>query len=128
MGNQEKQKLKSNGAEMVDTGSWSTVTFITSNKCIKEAVARRYKVKVSDLEGKSRKKAYAIPRQVAMALSYRKLRRFGYSLPLIGKHFGDRDHTTVLFAYRKIGTKGQERLGQRTSRTISRPRFADRRA
>ena len=40
MGNQEKQKLKSNGAEMVDTGSWSTVTFITSNKCIKEAVAR----------------------------------------------------------------------------------------
>jgi len=95
---------------------------------IKEAVARRYKVKVSDLEGKSRKKAYAIPRQVAMALSYRKLRRFGYSLPLIGKHFGDRDHTTVLFAYRKIGTKGQERLGQRTSRTISRPRFADRRA
>lgn len=40
MGNQEKQKLKSNGAEMVDTGSWSTVTFITANKCIKEAVAR----------------------------------------------------------------------------------------
>lgn len=94
---------------------------------IKEAVARRYKVKVSDLEGDSRKKAYAHPRQVAMALSYRKLRRFGYSLPVIGKQFGDRDHTTVLHAYRKIGTKGQLRVGQATARTISRPSYIDRR-
>lgn len=78
---------------------------------IKEAVARRFKVKVSDLEGDSRKKAYAHPRQVAMALAYRRLRRFGYSLPVIGKQFGDRDHTTVLHAYRKIGTKGKKRIG-----------------
>lgn len=119
---------------------WTQISFIddqpiqlrtrpfTSVSEIKEAVARRYKVKVSDLEGESRKKVFAVPRQVAMALSYRKLRRFGYSLPVIAKQFGDRDHTTVLHAYRKIGTKGQERLGQRTSRTISRPRFAERRA
>lgn len=78
---------------------------------IKEAVARRFKIKVSDLEGDSRKKAYAHPRQVAMALAYRRLRRYGYSLPVIGKQFGDRDHTTVLYAYRKMGTKGQVRTG-----------------
>lgn len=40
VGGQEKNKLKRNGAEMVDTGTWNTVTFITSNKSIKEAVAR----------------------------------------------------------------------------------------
>lgn len=78
---------------------------------IKEAVARRFKVKVSDLEGSSRQRAYTIPRQVAMALAYRRLRRYGYSLPVIGKQFGDRDHTTVLHAYRKIGTKGKARVG-----------------
>lgn len=40
VGGQEKNKLKRNGVEMMDTGTWSTVTFITSNKSIKEAVAR----------------------------------------------------------------------------------------
>lgn len=36
----EKQKLRSNGAEMVDTGDWKTVTFITANKSFKAAAAR----------------------------------------------------------------------------------------
>jgi hypothetical protein len=78
---------------------------------IKRAVAKRYRVTVADLEDASRARMFAHPRQVAMALSYRKLKRFGYSLPLIGKHFGGRDHTTVLFAVRKIGTKGRSTRG-----------------
>lgn len=36
----EKQKLKSSGAEMVETGDWQTVTFVTANKSFKEAAAR----------------------------------------------------------------------------------------
>lgn len=36
----EKQKLKSSGAEMVETGDWKTITFTTANKSFKEAAAR----------------------------------------------------------------------------------------
>lgn len=36
----EKQKLVSSGADMVKTGSWNTVTFITANKSFKEAAAK----------------------------------------------------------------------------------------
>jgi len=94
---------------------------------IKEAVARRYKITVKDIEGDSRRQAFAVPRQIAMALAYRRLKRYGYSLPVIGKHFGDRDHTTVLYAYRKMGTKGREKTGQCGPSTIMR-RALDRRA
>lgn len=36
----EKQKLKSSGADMVETGNWKTITFTTANKSFKEAAAR----------------------------------------------------------------------------------------
>lgn len=39
VGGQEKNKLRRNGVDMMDTGTWNTVTFCTSNKSIKEAVA-----------------------------------------------------------------------------------------
>lgn len=39
VGGMEKNKLRRNGVEMMDTGTWNTVTFITSNKSIKEAVS-----------------------------------------------------------------------------------------
>lgn len=35
----EKEKLKSSGQEFVDTGSWTTVSFATSNRSFKEAIA-----------------------------------------------------------------------------------------
>lgn len=44
---------------------------------------------------------YARPRQVAMYLSRKMTNR---SLPEIGRHFGGRDHTTVLHAVRAINT------------------------
>lgn len=56
-------------------------------------------VTVEELKSACRKRALAIPRQEAMALA-RELT--GHSYPVIGRHFGDRDHTTVLFAYRKM--------------------------
>lgn len=36
----EKQKLRSSGAEMVETGDWKTMTFTTANKSFKEAAAK----------------------------------------------------------------------------------------
>jgi len=66
---------------------------------IQEAVATAYKVKRSDLVGKRRPKSIAYPRQIAMYLS-RKLT--GKSLGEIGKSFGGRDHSTILYACSKI--------------------------
>lgn len=66
---------------------------------IQKTVAEYYRIKVSDLKGKSRSRSIARPRQLAMALSKELTNR---SLPEIGKSFGDKDHTTVLHACRKI--------------------------
>lgn len=77
---------------------------------IKQRVAKRYRVTVADLEGPSRKRCHARPRQIAMALAYRKLKPFGYSLPMIARQFGGRDHTTILFACRKF-RKGAAKHG-----------------
>jgi chromosomal replication initiator protein len=66
---------------------------------IKDVTAKAYGVTKAELESPCRKRQYALPRQYAMYLS-RQLTKCSY--PQIGRMFGDRDHTTVLFAYRKI--------------------------
>ena len=66
---------------------------------IQKVVAEYYRIKVSDLKSKNRSRSVARPRQVAMALAKELTNR---SLPEIGKSFGDRDHTTVLHACRKV--------------------------
>jgi len=66
---------------------------------IKDITAKAYGVTKQDLESACRKRQYAQPRQYAMYLS-RHLTKCSY--PQIGRMFGDRDHTTVLFAYRKV--------------------------
>ena len=66
---------------------------------IKDVTAKAYGVTKGDLESSCRKRQFAQPRQYAMYLS-RQLTKCSY--PQIGRLFGDRDHTTVLFAYRKI--------------------------
>jgi len=66
---------------------------------IKDVTAKAYGVTKQDLESSCRKRQFAQPRQYAMYLS-RQLTKCSY--PQIGRMFGDRDHTTVLFAYRKI--------------------------
>lgn len=66
---------------------------------IQRLVAEYYKIKISDLLSKSRKRSVTRPRQLAMALS-KELTQ--HSLPEIGSAFGGRDHTTVLYACRKM--------------------------
>jgi chromosomal replication initiator protein len=66
---------------------------------IKDVTAKAYGVTKQDLESSCRKRQFAQPRQYAMYLA-RQLTKCSY--PQIGRMFGDRDHTTVLFAYRKI--------------------------
>lgn len=64
-----------------------------------QSTAEHFHLTVNDLCGKRRTKDIALARQVAMYLS-RNLTEL--SLPKIGEEFGGRDHTTVLYAVRKI--------------------------
>lgn len=68
---------------------------------ITSRVARYYKLRSSDLKGPTRRQAVVQARGVAMYLS-RQLT--GKSLDEVGRHFGGRDHTTVLHACRKTET------------------------
>lgn len=62
-------------------------------------VAKRAGLTASELKGKSREQAVADARGLAMFL----VRRLcGASYAEIGRHFGSRDHTTVLHACRKL--------------------------
>lgn len=66
---------------------------------VQQAVAKLYRIPVSDLKNRKRIKNIVLPRQVAMYLT-RELTNL--SLPEIGHSFGGKDHTTVLYAYKKI--------------------------
>ncbi|MCU0277521.1 MAG: chromosomal replication initiator protein DnaA [Candidatus Nanopelagicales bacterium] len=66
---------------------------------IKTQAADYFGVSLDDLEGPSRSKTLVSARQVAMYLC-RELTDL--SLPAIGAEFGNRDHTTVMHADRKI--------------------------
>jgi chromosomal replication initiator protein len=92
---------------------------------IKDVTARAYGITKIELESPCRKRQYALPRQYAMYLS-RQLTKCSY--PQIGRMFGDRDHTTVLFAYRKIAAMVAsnetvaEELRQLEQRIVADPR------
>ncbi len=66
---------------------------------IQKTVADFYRIKVTDLLSKKRTRVIARPRQIAMCLA-RELTQL--SLPEIGAAFGDRDHTTVMYACKTI--------------------------
>lgn len=66
---------------------------------IMAGVARFFDLSTDHLKGPCRARVYVVPRQIAMWL-IRKYTRL--SLPAIGQIFGDRDHTTVIHAVRKV--------------------------
>ncbi|WP_169080319.1 chromosomal replication initiator protein DnaA [Microcella alkalica] len=68
--------------------------------------AAYFKLTVDDLYGSSRSQAVATARQIAMYLC-RELTNL--SLPKIGQLFGNRDHTTVMYANKKISELMKER-------------------
>ncbi|EQD76710.1 chromosomal replication initiator protein DnaA [mine drainage metagenome] len=72
---------------------------LVSLENIQRTVAAYYRIRVSDLISKSRKRSIVRPRQIAMTLA-KELTE--HSLPEIGSAFGGRDHTTVLHAHQKV--------------------------
>jgi chromosomal replication initiator protein len=72
---------------------------------IQRVVAKHFNLKVEDLKSKRRTQDVAFPRQIAMYLA-RELTED--SLPVIGREFGGRDHTTVMHACDKIKDRIQQ--------------------
>ncbi len=66
---------------------------------IQQAVGKYFHVTLDTLIGKGRHKSIAQARQIAMFLARQRL---GLSLPELGRAFGNRDHTTVLAAVRRV--------------------------
>jgi len=72
---------------------------IANYKKIIEAVAKFYNLTEEEIFEDTRKKEVVRPRQVAMFLLRRELK---YSFPAIARKFGGKDHTTAIYACRKI--------------------------
>jgi chromosomal replication initiator protein len=68
---------------------------------IQKLVADHFKLKVADLKSEKRFKNFVIPRQIAIYLS-RELTKA--SFPEIGEKFGGKDHSTVIYAVKKISS------------------------
>ena len=66
---------------------------------IQRTVSEYFKIRINDLTSRRRSRSVTRPRHIAMALA-KELTK--HSLPEIGAAFGGRDHTTVLYACRKI--------------------------
>ncbi len=74
-------------------------TIIITVEEIQKLVAEYFKVRIIDLLGGGRTRTIVRPRQLAMSLTKQYT---SMSFPEIGKNFGNRDHTTVIHATKKI--------------------------
>ncbi|MEL6257607.1 MAG: DnaA/Hda family protein [Pseudomonadota bacterium] len=72
---------------------------------VKRAAMRAFQVSKADLESPRKQRAIVYPRQIAMYLCREMTDK---SLPQIGHSFGKRDHTTIMYAHRKITKKVKE--------------------
>ena len=66
---------------------------------IQKRVAEHYHMRLSEMSSARRARNVARPRQIAMYLSKQLTQR---SLPEIGRKFGNRDHTTVMYACERV--------------------------
>ena len=88
-----------------DTYSVSDDTRISPLEII-AATSTYFKITQEQLTGSGRQAAIALARQIAMHIC-RELTDL--SLPKIGTHFGNRDHTTVMYATKKISSEMREK-------------------
>ncbi len=96
------KKITKKEAEKILKNILESPTKNVSSSQITKAVSKFYDISENDLKGSSRKKEIVKPRQVAMYLLREELE---YSFPFIGKKMGGKDHTTVMYSYKKIKKK-----------------------
>lgn len=78
---------------------------VANYKKIIETVAKFYNLEEKNLFDPTRRKEIVRPRQVAMFLLRKELK---YSFPAIARKFGGKDHTTAIYAYKKILQENEE--------------------
>jgi chromosomal replication initiator protein len=70
-----------------------------SLRAVEQAVCQLFQIEMDDLKSESRARSLAYPRMVAMYLARK---HTGAAYTEIGRHFGDRNHSTVISAERKV--------------------------
>jgi chromosomal replication initiator protein len=75
---------------------------VVSVEAIQQTVSHRFGLQISDLTSRRRGRQVSFPRQIAMYLS-RTVAQASY--PRIAQEFGNRDHTTVMYAVRTIESR-----------------------
>lgn len=78
---------------------------VANYKKIIESVAKFYNLQEKNLFDPTRRKEIVKPRQVAMFLLRKELK---YSFTAIARKFGGKDHTTAIYAYKKIMQENEE--------------------
>ena len=79
---------------------------VLSSDFVKETVAKYFNIDKDDLVSNKRSNEIAFPRQIAMYLC-REVANMSY--PKIGEDFGNRDHSTVMHACKKIEKEVKEK-------------------
>ncbi len=74
---------------------------------IQKETAKHYAITISDMSSKSRKQHTVLARQMAIFITHELTT---LSLTKIGKHFGNRDHSTVLHAIKKMQKRTLEEV------------------
>jgi chromosomal replication initiator protein len=83
---------------------------------IQEAVCAQFHIKMTELKSRRRSKTLVHPRQIAMYLC-RELTDSSY--PEIGRHFGGKDHTTIIHACKQVAkAKEQDQTLQATLESL----------
>ncbi len=100
-----KQSIDIDMAKNVLREQLHAVVRSVSIEDIQKKIADYYGIAPKEMKSNKRSRNIAFPRQVAMYASKELTQS---SLPEIGSAFGGRDHTTVLYAHRKIDKQRQE--------------------
>ena len=79
---------------------------VLSSEYVQEVVAKYFNINKDDLSSNKRSNEIAFPRQIAMYLC-REVANMSY--PKIGEDFGNRDHSTVMHACKKIEKEVKEK-------------------
>jgi chromosomal replication initiator protein len=74
-------------------------TRVITLDAVQEVVAEKFRIKISEMKSKRRTRVLVYPRQIAMFLC-REITQQSY--PEIARHFGGKDHTTIMHACRQI--------------------------
>ncbi len=99
--NTYRRALDTNTVDRIITeATQQSMTKVSPSQIIK-AVSAFFEVSSNDLLGRARNKEFVEPRQIAMFL-FRDMLHMSY--PDIASRVGKRDHTTAIYAYKKIDT------------------------